>query len=1073
MADPLIVNLLGPPQFSLAGAPVTCASKKALGLFVFLLLSGRTHARRELAALLWGRRDEETARASLRAALHRLPAPMAACLDVDRESIRLAASAAPLVDVARFEALARADDLPDLETAAMLYQGELLKDFEADATPEFDDWLHAERMRVSQLAQGVFDGVLTRHAARARQDNARATSERESALATGLRWVSLMPGAEAAHRWLMRIYIDMGQRDAALAQYDLCQRFLAVTHGRSPTPETRELYEFALAGGARPATVPQPADVRSFAESLGRATVATTSFVGRIAELAELEALLTDPACRLLTLHGLGGAGKTRLAHALAMQLGPRFAHGISWVALAAEASPDALPAAIAEALGRELPPRGDRAALLAAMLAGQQRLLVLDNFETLLARGSEGSDADPLTVVLKILQTAPQVSIVITSREVLNLQEEWVYEVRGLPREAGDAAGASRSTAPAVELFAQRARQAYLGFSLAAELPHVLRICNVVEGLPLGIELAAAWVRTIPCGEIATAIEREAAALTSAHRNRPGRHQSLEAVVAYSWNLLADEQRNALAGLGLFVGGFTRDAAERVAESPLRTLSVLVDKSLVRRLAEGRYDLHELVRQFALARLRQMRARYAAVGRRHGDFFAALLIQVSADTRGAAELAASVLLRNELPNMLSAWARAIESGRRDVIEPMAAPLVMLLLTRGLVPAARAESERALAALGRNVRDDVAAMVHMHWGRAAILGGEPDVARRELDAALALARNGGKPDSIARCLYYVGSLAYQQGNLDAADALGDELLQLAARSANPEVRVLGNNLRGSLANMRSRFDVAETHLRSALAAAREHGAPSLIAGMLCSLGVPLYYQGNFAEAAALNVEAAALYEKLGRIALATTVRGNIASILLAQGDLAGAQEHAETSVRMAREMGEQDSLCGNLGTLADILVERAALADARAAAEECLRIADALRRPLGITEALFLLAGIDLREGHHAAALAHILRLRDVLAQDRLEVRVPMLVLAAADWAASASDKPWWPDARRWLERLCQLPDIDATLRDKARRLLAREAAARGDVPYSAATGLSLAELEAEVIAFLARVPGG
>ena len=216
---------------------------------------------------------------------------------------------------------------------------------------------------------------------------------------------------------------------------------------------------------------------------------------------------------------------------------------------------------------------------------------------------------------------------MVVTSREVLGLQEEWVYEVRGLPYSITESGPQPPATIAAVELFAQRARQAYLGFSLAAELPHVLRICSLVEGLPLGIELAAAWVRTIPCADLAAAIEAQAGALVSAHRNRPHRHRSLEAVVACSWNLLRDEQRDALAGLGIFVGGFTRDTAERIADAPLRMLSALADKSLVRRRADGRYDLHELVRQFALARLRQKRTRHAVVTRRHGDHFAELLL--------------------------------------------------------------------------------------------------------------------------------------------------------------------------------------------------------------------------------------------------------------------------------------------------------------------------------------------------------------------------------------------------------------------------------------------------------------
>ena len=167
---------------------------------------------------------------------------MAACLHVERDSVGMAPSVAPLVDVARFEALARSPDLNSLEAAATLYTDELLKDFEPVATPEFDDWLHAERVRLSQLAQSVFDGVIGQRAERARRDAARATSERESALATGVRWVALMPASEAGHRWLMQLYIDMGRRDARW-RVRAVPAFAGRDAGRSPSQETRALQE--------------------------------------------------------------------------------------------------------------------------------------------------------------------------------------------------------------------------------------------------------------------------------------------------------------------------------------------------------------------------------------------------------------------------------------------------------------------------------------------------------------------------------------------------------------------------------------------------------------------------------------------------------------------------------------------------------------------------------------------------------------------------------------------------------------------------------------------------------------
>ena len=737
MAEPLVVTLLGPPRFSRAQAPVACASRKALGVFVYVVLSSGVHARREVAALFWGRRDEETARASLRVALHRLPPAMAECLAVDRDSISLAPNASPRVDLVDFESLARNDDVESLERASELYQGELLQDFDADATPEFDDWLHAQRTRVSQLAQQVFDGAISHRANRARQDAARASSERESALAMGRRWVALMPGAEAAHRWLMQLYLDIGRRDAALTQYELCQRFLAVSYGRAPTAQTRDLYETAL-GRAISSDAADAAEPATPADAVARSLVPSTSFVGRIEELAELDRLLADPHCRLLTLHGLGGAGKTRLAHALATQIGGRFAQGVAWVALdAVEPHDDALPIAIANVLRRELPAQGDYVAIVADMLAGQQRLLVLDNMESLLTRS-----ADPIAMVTRILERAPGIRIVATSREVLGLQEEWIYDVQGLTFDPSAA-----TTPPAVELFAQRARQTYLGFSLPAEMPHVLRICALVEGLPLGLELAAAWVRTIPCGEIAAAIEREGVALASPHRNR--RRAASHARSRGRLFVESPAQRRAARP-----GGTVR-LRRRLHARPVRTGSGGNDahpvgaRGQVARATSRQRPLRP-ARDRAAIRVGEAaqgaHARSRGPAASCGSVFepaAAVVRRGARSGRGRRSGAPSRRFRQH-PGRVGAVGRGrvARSRRAD-----GADTHRFIALAGAAAAGAANGEQAIAALGKNARRDVECAVRLQCGRAAVAA-QPEVAERELDAALALARSVGKPAEI-------------------------------------------------------------------------------------------------------------------------------------------------------------------------------------------------------------------------------------------------------------------------------------------------------------------------------------
>ena len=246
----LTIAMLGEPHVHVDDVPVACPSKKALGLFLYLAQVGGRPSRRELARLFWGA-DEEAARTSLRTALQRLPAALAQLLVVDRESIGLRPEVLSGIelDTLRFAALARADDVASLTEASQLYGGDLLKNLELDAAPEFDDWLHRERTRYRQLAQSVFDRLIVRHRERAQRDTAHASSAREAAFATARRWVELEPAAESAHRWLMQLFFESGQRDAALAQFEVCQRELAIALGRSPDTQTRTLFEAIAAGG--------------------------------------------------------------------------------------------------------------------------------------------------------------------------------------------------------------------------------------------------------------------------------------------------------------------------------------------------------------------------------------------------------------------------------------------------------------------------------------------------------------------------------------------------------------------------------------------------------------------------------------------------------------------------------------------------------------------------------------------------------------------------------------------------------------------------------------------------------
>jgi transcriptional regulator with XRE-family HTH domain len=271
-----------------------------------------------------------------------------------------------------------------------------------------------------------------------------------------------------------------------------------------------------------------------------------TPFIGREAELAEIATLLADPACRLLTLVGPGGMGKTRLALQAATEARDVFAHGVCYVRLAPLGSHEFLITTIADALNLSFHGTAEPKAQVMDYLQNKECLLLLDNFEHILAGA---------TLLSKIVMAALGVKLLATSRERLNLQEEWVYDLQGMtfPETNADQTSKVSKTFEvlendysALQLFEQRARQAQATFDLAAEYPAVVRICQLVDGMPLGLELAASWINLMSCWEIVLEIEQNLDFLATSLRNVPERHRSLRAVFEHSWQLLSDEEKRS-----------------------------------------------------------------------------------------------------------------------------------------------------------------------------------------------------------------------------------------------------------------------------------------------------------------------------------------------------------------------------------------------------------------------------------------------------------------------------------------------------------------------------------------------
>lgn len=462
-------------------------------------------------------------------------------------------------------------------------------------------------------------------------------------------------------------------------------------------------------------------------------------FVGRTRELAEVTARLASGDCRLLTITGIGGSGKTRLASEAARLLEAQFSHGTAFVDLQALAQSKLLVGAIARTLGMSFNGSAEPFDQLLEFLQNKTLLLVLDNFEHLL----DGAD-----LIDMLLACAPGVKVLATSREALNLQAEWLYPLQGLSVPSSVYV-ASLDDYEAARLFLLHARRVRPDFDAASEHKAIVRICSLAAGLPLAIELAAAWLKGLSAAQIAGAMQHNLDFLATSARNAEQRHRSMRAVFEQSWQLLAGEEAQAFARLSVFAGGFDSDAAEQVAGASLAVLAALVEKSLVQRVAGNRFGLHEMLRQYANLKLDEL-GKQAATLARHSAYFAGWMRQQETELQQARQLAALQAIERDFENVRMAWEWAAQHQISSLYQ-MLNGLYLFGFLRGLYRETIPMFEQGLAQAGG---DEVLRSLllvrrwgYLHWMYQA----EHAAVLVAIDGALAVAEHENNRFEMAFC----------------------------------------------------------------------------------------------------------------------------------------------------------------------------------------------------------------------------------------------------------------------------------------------------------------------------------
>jgi predicted ATPase/DNA-binding SARP family transcriptional activator len=641
------LRFLGTIQVEQNGEPVRgFRSRKALALLGYLATQGQPVPRERLADLFWEDKPETEGRANLSWALNKIGSRLPGCLQADRHTVQFQRTSSYWLDIDAFESLVAQKQVASLSAAVELYRGEFLEGLYLDGCGEFDIWLVGERERWHQRVAGALDELITYHNQR---------GEYEPSLRFARRLLALEPWREETHQQVMRLLARSGQRSAALAQYETCRRTLAEELSVKPMRETTALYERIHAvDSARRHNLPaQP-----------------TPFVGREKELDQVIGLLDQPDCRLLTLVGPGGIGKTRLALQAATARLDAFLEGVYFVPLAGISSAEFLVSAVADALQFFFFGSQDPRSQLVNYLRGKEMLLLLDNMEHLLPPACRG-DRGGVELLVEILQQAPEVKLLVTSRERLNLRWERCFEIEGLAYPKSETTDNKElESYSAVQLFQQVAHRAHSHFSFSARArPAVAHICRLVEGMPLGIELAAAWVRTRTCEEIAQEIERDLGFLTTSLYDVPEQHRSLRATFERSWRLLTPSEQRVFTRLSVFHGGFQRDAAGEVADASPTILDSLVDKSLLRFVPSGRYEMHELLRQYAAEKLAALPEAQTEARDRHCAHYVAFLQRQEANLTRASMMATLAAIRSEIGNIHAAWHWAVTLAKLEEIE--------------------------------------------------------------------------------------------------------------------------------------------------------------------------------------------------------------------------------------------------------------------------------------------------------------------------------------------------------------------------------------------------------------------
>ena len=730
----LALQLFGAPVLHCDDTPMPLSRRKAMALLSYLAVTRSRHHRETLAALLWPESDSTAAYSALRNVLWILrQTPLDEAVLSDRSTVELVESEMLEVDVNKFRDLtaccpngshvsteACAECEPLLREAVRLWGGSFMSGFTVTNSVRFDDWQFAEGEALRRELTETLDRMIEYYF---------SIEDWAAAARYARQWLQVDALNELGYRKLMQALAARGARSEALQTFEECTRVLTAELGLSPEESTTELAE-----KIRTSQSTVPSSVKSRSHRLPHALV---PMIGRREVSAQLESLLGEESTRVVTLVGLGGSGKTSLALHVGRRIEDQYEHGALFIPLDSITGKDVVVSTVAQALGISLPREKSSALIeqLADFLRDRNLLLILDGAERVLSQVSS---------LMPALTSADRVQILLTSRIALGTASEVAITLHGLDYPEANVPLERIADYAAVRLLRIAAqRHGNPPDSDTSELAGMARLTRLLEGSPLGLEMAAGWRSMLTWDEIANRVSDNLEFLVHMREDISPRHRAFAAVFEQAWGLLPEEAQAALRRLSAFRNAFTIKAAEYVTESFPTNLALLVNRCLIKRIGPERYEIHELLRQFSSGKLSAAGSDQERVRARHAEFYMRSVAKWFQKLTGPEQYPTLERMGQEIGNVRSAFQHAAEIGASELLHEACEGLFFYYDMRTQFEEAAEVFLNAANAYGKHTNRDTSVDAFLRIASGWFIShARPDLAEERMSVGLKLLVEG-------------------------------------------------------------------------------------------------------------------------------------------------------------------------------------------------------------------------------------------------------------------------------------------------------------------------------------------